>query len=61
MRTVKQNVIETISQLPDDVTYRDIIEKIRFMQEVEEGLKQADKGKLIPHEEVERSLSEWLE
>ncbi|MBA7547799.1 hypothetical protein ES705_40235 [subsurface metagenome] len=60
MKTVKQNVIETINHLPDDVTYNDIIEKIRFMQEVEEGIKQADEGKLITHEEVERSLSKWL-
>ncbi len=60
MKTAKQNVIEKINKLPDDTTYSDIIEEIRFMQEVEEGLRQADEGKLIPHKEVEKSLSKWL-
>ena len=60
MKTTKQNVIETITHLPDNVTYSDIIEKIRFIQEVEEGIKQADDGELLTHGEVERSLYKWL-
>ena len=59
MSSIKQQVIEKINSLPDNVTFSDIIEKIRFIQEVEQGLKQADAGNLISQEEIEKSLSKW--
>ncbi len=60
MRKANQNVIEEINKLIDDTICSDYIEEIRFIQEVEEGLRQADEGRLIPHTEVEKSLSKWL-
>ena len=32
-----------------------------FQDEVESGIQQADDGELIPQEDVERSVSKWLE
>ena len=42
MKTVKQNVLEVIENLPDDSSYEDIMEKIYFMQKVEAGLKDVE-------------------
>ena len=60
MKTVKQNVLEVIKNLPDDSSYEDIMEKIYFMQKVEAGLKDVEEGRVIPHEEVKKRLAKWL-
>ncbi len=60
MKTVKQNVLEVIENLPDDSSYEDIMEKIYFMQKVEAGLKDVEEGRVIPHEEVKKRLAKWL-
>ncbi len=60
MKTVNQNVLEVIENLPDDSSYEDIMEKIYFMQKVEAGLKDVEEGRVIPHEEVKKRLTIWL-
>jgi predicted transcriptional regulator len=60
MQTVKQQAIEWIQSLPDDCTLDDIRYHLYFRERVEAGLKDADEGRVIPHEEVKRRVSEWL-
>ena len=60
MKTVKQNVLEAIKNLPDDSSYEDIMEKIYFMQKVGAGLKDVEEGRVISHEEVKKRLAKWL-
>lgn len=57
---VKEQVIDLVRNLPDEVTVDDIIRELYFKIQVDKGLKELDEGKGIPHEEVERRLSRWL-
>ena len=54
--STKELALETIRQLPEDATWEDIQEKIRFMAGVRKGLEELDKGQGIPHEEVKQKL-----
>ncbi len=49
-----------VEALPDEVTVDDIMSELYFKIKVDEGLKELDEGKGIPHEEVEMRLSRWL-
>lgn len=60
MADVKQEIIQMIQSLPDEVTIDDIIAELYFKLQVDAGLKELDEGKGIPHEEVEKRLSRWL-
>ncbi|HBQ28232.1 hypothetical protein HX99_02085 [Peptococcaceae bacterium SCADC1_2_3] len=60
MLGVKQEVIKMIQSLPDEVTIDDIMAELYFKLQVDAGLKELDKGKGIPHEEVEKGISKWL-
>ena len=60
MATIKQEVIEMINNLPDEVDYDEIMAEIYFRQKVDKSLKQIDEGKVIPHEEVKQKLSKWI-
>jgi len=56
----KQAALEAIRQLPDGVSFREIREEIEFLAAVREGEAQADQGRLVPLEQVERDLQSWL-
>jgi predicted transcriptional regulator len=60
MPGVKQQVMQMIESLPEDVTVDDIIAELYFKLQVDAGLKELDEGKWIPHEEVEKRMSKWL-
>ncbi len=58
--TTKQIAIQTIQGLPDDATWDDIQERIRFVAGVRKGLRELDEGKGIPHDRVKEEFAEWL-
>lgn len=60
MSGAKQEVIQMIQSLPEEVTVGDILAELYFKLQVDAGLKELDEGKGIPHEEVEKQLSKWL-
>ena len=55
---VKEQVIDLVRNLPDEVTVDDIMRELYFKIQVDKGLKELDEGKGIPHEEVERRFIE---
>ena len=54
--TTRDRLVEAIHQLPPDATIEQAMEHLYFLAKVEEGLRQADQGQTIPHEEVRRRL-----
>ncbi|MCR4321460.1 MAG: hypothetical protein NUV74_14125 [Candidatus Brocadiaceae bacterium] len=60
MAEIKQQVIQIIQSLPDDVTLDDIMAELYFKLQVDAGLKELDEGEGIPHKEVEKRMSKWL-
>jgi predicted transcriptional regulator len=58
--TVKLDVIEMIERLPDDASVEDIMAELCSCQEVDEGLRQLDRGDTVEHEEAKRKLGKWL-
>jgi predicted transcriptional regulator len=60
MDSAKDHAIEAIQQLPDDVSYEDIMERLLFIQKVELGLRDVQEGRIKSHEEVRERMSKWL-
>jgi predicted transcriptional regulator len=50
-------VIEIIRRMPEDISISEIISELSVRQKVDEGLRELDSGRGIPHEEVKRELS----
>ena len=59
MGTMKDNAIKMIRDLPEDATYEDIMEKLYFMEKVEEGLKNIREGVTVTHEEAKERIRRW--
>ena len=60
MKATKEQVIELVKAMPDDITVEDVIEELYFKLQVDQGLSRLDRGESIPHEEVEKRLAKWL-
>jgi predicted transcriptional regulator len=52
MSTAKDEAIKTISRLPEEASWDEIMYKIYVKRKIDEGLKAAEEGRTISHEEV---------
>ena len=55
----KESVIEAMKELPQDFELENLLEKLVFMEKVENGLLQLEQGNTVAHEEVVRITKEW--
>lgn len=56
----KELALDALSKLPDDCTSEEIVEHLRFLLGIQEGIDQLDRGEGISHEEVKRDSATWL-
>jgi len=55
----KKKVLDTINELPDKFDLDELIEKLIFIEKVEEGLIQSNSGKTVSHDQVKREVEKW--
>jgi len=55
----KEKVLSAINEMPNEFDLDDFIERLIFMEKVEEGLQQVEKGQGLSHEEVRRKVQSW--
>jgi hypothetical protein len=60
MSKIKEEVIEMINNLPDEVGYDEIMAEIYFRQKVDRSMMQTEEGKVISHEETKKRMSKWI-
>jgi len=54
--TLKDRLVEAMTQLPADATIEQAMEHLYFLAKVERGLQQADQGQTLSHEDAKRRL-----
>jgi len=59
MWQAKQEALELIRRLPDDVTTSTIMEELFFKQQVEQGLEDVAAGRVMTHEELKERMARW--
>lgn len=58
MPKAKERVLDAVRGLPDDATVEGAMERLYFLAKVEEGLRQAEAGQVVSHEEAKRRVLE---
>ena len=53
---IKELVIDAVRDLPDDATVEDAMDRLYFLAKVEEGLRQAEAGQTVSHEEAKQRI-----
>lgn len=54
--TAKQAAKELIEHLPDQVSWDDIMYQLYAKEKIEAGLKAAQEGRTVPHEQIKARL-----
>jgi predicted transcriptional regulator len=50
--SVKEAALEIVKSLPEECSWDELMHRIYVRKKVEAGIKAADDGRLIPHEEI---------
>ena len=54
MKTAKEQAFDSISHLPSDATWEDLFYSLYVRRKIEEGVKAANNGRVLSHDEVKR-------
>ena len=57
--SVKEQVLQAINRLPDDINFRDVTEEIAFLAAVREAEQDIQEGRLITNEQMKARIGEW--
>jgi len=60
METAKDQVQQILQMLPEDASLEDIQYHIYVRQKIEQGLDDAEAGRIVSHSEVQQRLAKWL-
>jgi hypothetical protein len=55
----KSTVIKAITNLPDQFSIDELVEKMILLDKIEKGIKQADSNQVISEEELNREIEKW--
>ena len=56
----KEMIHSTINTLPENFTVDQVIEEIILIDKIEQGIKDADEGRVYTTEQVKAKLNNWL-
>jgi hypothetical protein len=59
MLSIKDGAKKIIDDLPDDVSYDELIKELVFKRMIERGIQDSQKNKIIPDEELEKEIEKW--
>jgi predicted transcriptional regulator len=56
----KEKIHHAIDTLPDNLTIDQVISEMILLDKIEQGLKDADEGKVYTTEEIKGKLKKWV-
>ena len=57
MSTAKEEAINLITRLPDEASWDDIMYEMYVKKKIERGVRAADEGRVVAHDDVKRMFS----
>jgi predicted transcriptional regulator len=57
--SIKEQVLQAINRLPDDIDYRDAAEEIALLATVREAERDIEQGRLVTNEQMKARIGEW--
>lgn len=57
--SVKDQVLQAINRLPDDIDYRDVADEIAFLAAMREAEHDIEHDRIITNEQMKARIDEW--
>jgi hypothetical protein len=58
--SVKEQLLASFQNLPEQATWEEAEERVRFLAAIDEARAQLARGEGIPHEEMKRQVLSWF-
>jgi len=59
MQPVKQEVLDTINNLPEDTNMDEIMYRLYVLDKIRKGQQAVEEGKTVSHEELKKEIETW--
>ena len=56
----KHATMKMLQDLKDDATYEDIMYKVYVLDNIQKGMEDVERGRVVSHAEVKKRLKRWL-
>jgi hypothetical protein len=57
--SVKEQVLQAIQRLPNDINFRDVTDEIALLAAVQEAERDIEDGRLISNDEMKSRIAQW--
>lgn len=57
--SVKEQVLQAINRLPDDIDFRDAADEIAFLAAVREAERDIEQARIVTNEEMKARIGQW--
>jgi hypothetical protein len=57
--SVKEQVLEAIQRLPDDIDFRDVTDEIALLAAVQEAEQDIQQGRVVSNDEMKSRIAQW--
>jgi predicted transcriptional regulator len=57
--SVKEQVLQAIQRLPNDIDFRDVTDEIALLAAVQEAERDIEAGRLISNDEMKSRIAQW--
>ena len=58
--TTKEQILKAMSELPDDASIEEAMERLYLLYKIERGIGQADAGQKVTQAEARARMGKWL-
>ena len=55
----REKVIATVNYPPQEFEMEELLEKLIFVEKIENGLKQLDSGQVVPNDAIKEIIKKW--
>ena len=59
IQTAKQEALQAIQQLPDNVDFDEIVYRLYVLNKIHHGMQDIEEGRTISHDELAREIEQW--
>lgn len=58
--SVKEQVIEAIQRLPNDINFRDVVEEVAILAALNEAELDIEQGRLVTNDQMKARIDQWI-
>ena len=57
----KDLLLKSIAEMPEQINIDELLDRVLFLQKIENGLQESKEGKVTSHESVIKEMKQWFE